>query len=93
MSTNLPFAVANLPFRRVWTWAGTFRASERSIGIEPYRLPIELRTLLHDVVYWVEHRTHPPDEIAVRFHHRLVSIHPLPNGNGRHVRLASPATH
>lgn len=30
-----------------------------------------------------------PDEIAVRFHHRLVSIHPFANGNGRHARLAA----
>ncbi len=45
--------------------------------------------MLNDVDYWVEHRTYPPDEIAVRFHHRLVSIHPFPNGNGRHARLAA----
>lgn len=30
---------------------------------------------------------YPPDKIAVRFHHRLVFIHPFPNGNGRHARL------
>ncbi len=28
-----------------------------------------------------------PIQIAIRFHHRLVSIHPFPNGNGRHARL------
>ena len=27
------------------------------------------------------------DEIAVRFHHRLVQIHVFVNGNGRHARL------
>jgi fido (protein-threonine AMPylation protein) len=27
------------------------------------------------------------DEIGARFHHRLVFIHPFPNGNGRHSRL------
>jgi len=76
-------------FRRVWKWAGAFRISERNIGIEPYRISVELRTLLNDVPCWVEHRTYPPNEIAVRFHHRLVSIHPFPNGNGRHARLAA----
>ncbi|TVR92185.1 MAG: mobile mystery protein B [Trueperaceae bacterium] len=76
-------------FRRVWTWAGAFRTSDRNLGIEPYRISTELRTLIDDAEHWVEHRTFPPDEIAVRFHHRLVSIHPFPNGNGRHARLAA----
>ena len=30
---------------------------------------------------------YPPDEIALRLHHRLTAIHPFPNGNGRHARL------
>jgi len=73
----------------VWKWAGSFRQTERNIGIQAYRLGVELRQLLDDVRYWVEHQTFSPDEIAVRFHHRLVFIHPFPNGNGRHARLAA----
>lgn len=73
----------------VWKWAGTFRQSERNIGIEAHRIGVELRQLLDDVRYWVEHQTFSADEIAVRFHHRLVFIHPFPNGNGRHARLAA----
>mgnify|MGYP006177406483 CR=1 FL=1 len=42
-----------------------------------------------DSRYWIENGTYEPDEIAARFHHRLVSIHPYPNGNGRHARLAA----
>jgi Fic-DOC domain mobile mystery protein B len=76
-------------FRRVWKWAGAFRATERNIGIEAFRIGIELRALQQDATYWVEHGTFAPDEIAVRFHHRLVFIHPFPNGNGRHARLAA----
>ncbi|HML42676.1 MAG: mobile mystery protein B [Sphingomonas hengshuiensis] len=71
----------------VWTWAGAYRQTERNIGIAPYRIAADLAALLDDVRYWVEHHTYPADEIAVRFHHRLVSIHPFPNGNGRHARL------
>lgn len=73
----------------VWKWAGTFRRTERNIGIQACRIGMELRQLLDDVRYWVEHETYTPDEIAVRFHHRLVFIHPFPNGNGRHARLAA----
>jgi Fic-DOC domain mobile mystery protein B len=43
--------------------------------------------LFGDVRYWIESRTHSPDETALRFHHRLVFIHPFSNGNGRHARL------
>ncbi len=76
-------------FDRVWRWAGAFRHSERNIGVAPHRIAIELRQLLDDCRYWIEHNTYPADEIAARFHHRLVWIHPFPNGNGRHARLAT----
>lgn len=75
-------------FGRVWRWAGDFRQTERNIGVNPFRIAIDLRNLLDDCRYWIEHETYPPDEIAARFHHRLVYIHPFPNGNGRHARLA-----
>lgn len=71
----------------VWKWAGAYRQTERNIGVAPHRIAHDLAILFDDARYWVEHETYPPDEIAVRFHHRLVSIHPFPNGNGRHARL------
>ena len=74
-------------FGEVWAWAGEFRSTERNIGIEPVRIPVELRTAFDDARYWIEHETFPPDEIAARLHHRLVAIHPFPNGNGRTTRL------
>ncbi|MGY4498363.1 Fic-DOC domain mobile mystery protein B [Bradyrhizobium sp. GM24.11] len=37
--------------------------------------------------FWVENNTFPPDDIAVRLHHRLTQIHGFPNGNGRHARM------
>lgn len=76
-------------FGKVWRWAGTLRTTERNIGIEAYKIRTELRTLLDDVRFWLDHQTYPPDEVAVRFHHRLVWIHPFPNGNGRHARMAA----
>ena len=46
-----------------------------------------VRQLLDDAKYWIEHNTYPPKELAARFHHKLVYIHPFPNGNGRHARI------
>jgi Fic-DOC domain mobile mystery protein B len=71
----------------VWRWAGKFRTTERNLGIPYFEIPMAVRELLEDAKTWVEHKTYPPDEIAVRFHRRLVKIHPFPNGNGRHSRL------
>ena len=71
----------------VWRRAGKFRQSERNLGIPFYDIPVALRQLLDDTKTWIEYKSYPPDEIAVRFHHRLVQIHPFPNGNGRHSRL------
>ena len=76
-------------FAGVWKWAGEFRTTPRNIGVEPWEIAVQVRQLLDDVRYWIEHETYPPDEIAVRFHHRLVFIHPFPNGNGRLTRMAA----
>jgi Fic-DOC domain mobile mystery protein B len=74
-------------FDQTWKWAGLYRTTEKNIGIPHYQIRDALGALLGDVRYWLEQRTFPPDETAIRFHHRLVSIHPFANGNGRHARL------
>jgi Fic-DOC domain mobile mystery protein B len=76
-------------YGNVWRWAGKYRTTGKNIGIDAYRIPTELRQLLDDCRYWIENGTYEPDEIAARFHHRIVSIHCFPNGNGRHARLAA----
>lgn len=76
-------------YGNVWRWAGQYRTTGKNIGIDAYRIPTELRQLLDDCRYWLENGTYEPDEIAARFHHRLVSIHCYPNGNGRHARIAA----
>lgn len=74
-------------YGNVWSWAGKFRKTNKNIGVEHFRIPLALKVLCDDALYWVEHDTYPPDEIAIRFKHRIVSIHCFPNGNGRHSRL------
>lgn len=74
-------------FSEVWEWAGSFRLSEKNIGVPFIMIGIKLRQLLDDTKYWIEHKIYPADEIAIRFKHRLVNIHCFPNGNGRHSRI------
>lgn len=71
----------------VWKWAGSFRNSEKNLGIKSYLIPVQLKQLIDDAKFWYENNTFPSVEIAIRFKHELVSIHCFPNGNGRHSRL------
>ncbi|MDP8314220.1 MAG: mobile mystery protein B [Candidatus Celaenobacter antarcticus] len=74
-------------FGDVWKWAGKFRLSDKNIGCPWIQVPMCIKNLCDDTKLWLELKNESSDEIAVRFHHRLVSIHPFPNGNGRHARL------
>ena len=74
-------------FANVWKWAGHFRRSDKSIGGPWYQISTSLKKLCDDARLWIKLQDESPDEIAVRFHHHLVSIHPFPNGNGRHARF------
>lgn len=78
-------------FGGVWEWAGTFRSTEKNIGVAPYQIASQLKNLLDNARYWVDHAVHPPKELAARFHYELVRIHPFPNGNGRHARILTDA--
>jgi Fic-DOC domain mobile mystery protein B len=78
-------------FDRTWRWAGRYRTSDRNIGISHYLIRESIPSLVQDLHFWIQNGIYPPDELAVRFHHRLVYIHPFPNGNGRHARLLADA--
>ena len=71
----------------VWSWAGNYRRTNKNIGVDKWQIPIALKSLLDDVRFWNEKIIYSPDEIAIRFKHRIVSIHCFANGNGRHSRL------
>lgn len=74
-------------FSETWKWAEKFRSTEKSIGIDPVQISSRTQDLLEDIKAQLQYKSYPLDEIAARFHHRLVSIHPFANGNGRHARL------
>lgn len=78
-------------FGQVWRWAGRFRQTEKTIGVDPVTIGPELRLLLDDCRYWLARASYRPLEMALRFHHRLVKIHLFANGNGRHARIAADA--
>jgi Fic-DOC domain mobile mystery protein B len=74
-------------FCDTWSWAGKFRQRQTNIGVSSVYIMQELKILMDDVIFWQDNSTFPVREIAVRLHHRLVFIHPFPNGNGRFSRL------
>ena len=76
-------------FNEVWRWAGKFRNTNKNLGVDKFQIGVELRNLIDDCKYWIDDSTYTEDEIAIRFKHKLVSIHLFPNGNGRHSRLCA----
>jgi Fic-DOC domain mobile mystery protein B len=74
-------------FGDVWRWAGQHRKVQTNIGVDAHLISPSMKQTFDDARFWTERRTYPVEEIAVRLHHRLVAIHPYPNGNGRQTRM------
>ena len=74
-------------FAGTWKWAGAFRRSDKNIGVHWPTIASQLEELLANTKHQLAEQAYAPDEIAARFHHRLVQIHAFPNGNGRHARI------
>ncbi len=87
LSEDFIFELHERMLGNVWFWAGQTRKSNKNIGVDWIEVRTNLRALLDDTKYWIEHQTYSEDEIAVRFKLRIVTIHCFPNGNGRHSRL------
>jgi Fic-DOC domain mobile mystery protein B len=87
LSEDFVFELHKRMFGDVWSWAGQTRKTNKDLGVDWTEIPVSLRLLLDDAKYWIANRPYPEDEIAVRFKHRIVTIHCFPNGNGRHSRL------
>lgn len=76
-------------FDKTWRWAGNFRKTNKNIGVDWHTISTQLQNLFDDINFQIANKTYIIDEIATRFHHRLVFIHPFANGNGRLSRLAT----
>ncbi len=76
-------------FGDVWSWAGSFRSTEKNIGVAPHQVPGELKKACDDMAWWIGEGAWEPRAAAARYHHRLVRIHPFVKGNGRHARIVA----
>ena len=89
LDSQFLFELHNDMFGDTWKWAGKTRTTLKNIGVLTEEIRIKLKILLDDVKFWIQNKTYSNDEICIRFHHQLVSIHLFPNGNGRHARIAA----
>lgn len=87
LTETFALALHRRMFGKVWRWAGTYRTSNKNFGPNYFEVQPQFVQALENVRYWVEHKTYPPDEIALRLHRDIVWIHPFPNGNGRWSRM------
>ena len=87
LTVTVAYEIHRRMFGDVWRWAGKQRPREANVGIDPIEIPTATRSLLDDAMYWHDHDVYDAIERAVRLHHRLVSVHPFRNGNGRHARF------
>ncbi len=69
----------------VWSWAGEFRTTQTSIGIEAVNIRQALYRLMDDLAFWETSWDYK--DTATKLHYSLVKIHPFLNGNGRCARL------
>lgn len=89
LSEDFILLVHKKMFATVWEWAGTKRKTNKNIGVDKTQISVELRKLIDDCKFWIDNDIYNPEEIAIRFSHKLVKIHVFPNGNGRHSRLVA----
>lgn len=87
LTPSFVFLLHKRMFSEVWKWAGKMRLSNKNIGVPKEQIPHHLGQLLKNTEHQVRNVSYPIEELASRFHHRLVAIHVFPNGNGRHARL------
>ena len=74
-------------FDKTWAWSGKYRGTDKNLGDPWPSIPLKVRQVCENTSYFLENQTFSIEDIAVRHHHSMVSVHPFPNGNGRHTRL------
>lgn len=76
-------------FENVWVWAGKIRTIE--LGNDEFvplkQVQTKIRELEDDLLFWLQESKLDGDNVAARFHEKLLTIHPFVNGNGRWARI------
>ena len=78
-------------FDETWDHAGRYRRARSSRGVAAWTVSTRVEDVIAKVRGWIQVEAYPPDEIAVRFHHRMSEVHPFERGNGRVTRLMADA--
>jgi Fic-DOC domain mobile mystery protein B len=55
-------------FGQVWRWAGDYRRSARNIGVDAYRIPMDMAQAIDDARYWVDIRSSSRMRLPCAFH-------------------------
>jgi Fic-DOC domain mobile mystery protein B len=76
-------------FGGVWSWAGVYRRSDKTLGVAWNQVPILVRQVCENFALSVSNEAEDRDRLCVEFHYQIVNIHPFVNGNGRHARFCS----
>ena len=72
-------------FGETWKWAGEFRKSDKSIGVDWLTIGVELKKLLDDAHYQIEYASKPPTRVTSRL------CSPSPAANRHNPSWTNPA--
>lgn len=78
-------------FDETWDHAGRYRRARSSRGTAAWTVSTRVEDVIAKTRGWIQQSAYPPDEIAIRFHHRMSEVHPFERGNGRVTRLMTDA--
>lgn len=74
-------------FDETWEHAGRYRRTKAGVGVPAWTISTRVEDVIARARGWIQGEAYHPDEIAVRFHHRMTEVRPFERGNGRVTRL------
>lgn len=78
-------------FDETWDHAGRYRKAKSERGAPGWTVSTRVEDVIARTRGWIQMGAYPPDEIAIRFHHRMTEVHPFERGNGRVTRMMTDA--